>query len=181
MSTEVVIERAVDLLGESWASYSPCGTYRYELVRRWGSGPLLRFVMLNPSTATHLVDDRTVARCRRRAQDLGYAGLLVQNMFAFRATKPAALRRADDPVGPGNDAVLGRPSEPVAATVVAWGIHGALHGRSTAVLDVLPGDVTCLGITRDGHPRHPLYVAGAQPLIPYHADAADRLALVEQP
>ncbi|HRK24635.1 MAG TPA: DUF1643 domain-containing protein [Beijerinckiaceae bacterium] len=91
---------------DSEALYSPCGAYRYLLTRRWGEGGLLLYVMLNPSTATEERNDPTIERCERRARMLRHGGLAVANLFGFRATYPADLRAAPDPVGPENDAVL---------------------------------------------------------------------------
>ncbi len=65
--------------------------YRYQLRRVWGPGPLVLFVMMNPSTADPLVDDPTVAKCGRFARKCGYGGLLVGNTFAYRATDQARL------------------------------------------------------------------------------------------
>lgn len=90
----------------SEAVYSDCQTYRYALTWQWAPGPRLLWVMLNPSTASELVNDPTVERCERRARALGFGGFRVVNLFALRATDPRALRLADDPVGPGNDPAL---------------------------------------------------------------------------
>jgi hypothetical protein len=46
--------------------------------------------------------------------------------------------------------------------------------RAAAVTRLLAGhDLWCLGTTREGHPRHPLYVAGRQPLVRWRPPAAD--------
>jgi hypothetical protein len=169
---ELVVEHAPDLLSESWASFSPCGTYRYELVRRWGSGPLLRIVMLNPSTATHFRTDPTVTRCCLRARRWGYPGVLIDNLFALCATDPAQLRTNPEPIGRANDHLLRHPSEPVALTVVAWGAHGTYRNRAADVLPLLAGPLHCLGTTRGGQPRHPLYLAADEPLVRYHPSPA---------
>jgi hypothetical protein len=42
-------------------------------------------------------------------------------------------------------------------TVAAWGTHGRLLNRSAVVADMLD-EPLCLGTTRHGEPRHPLYV-----------------------
>jgi hypothetical protein len=158
------------ILGSDTALLSACGTYRYELTR----GPLNRpavFVMLNPSTADAAIDDPTIRRCRGFARAWGCGGLVVVNAFALRATNPAALRTHPDPVGPYNDTVLAtlgiREHGPV---VVAWGVHATLHDRDKRVLALLRGagvEPMCLGVTKDGHPRHPLYVRGATTPVPY--------------
>ncbi len=157
-----MIERHADQDGQrSIAYYSPCGTYRYGLERIWGEGPALLFVMLNPSTATEEKNDPTIERCQRRAIQLGFGTLKIANLFAFRATLPTDLRKADDPEGPENAALLGQWSGKAQMTIAGWGTHGALLGQGTRVAPLLNGDVRHLGLTKDGHPRHPLYVSYA--------------------
>lgn len=140
------------------AVLSPCGTYRYELARRWSNGPLVSWIMLNPSTADADADDPTVRRCIRFAQSWGYGGLVIRNLFALRATDPAALDRHPDPVGPDNDTYLARCAHEE-LTVAAWGARGGPRGQ--AVLNLLDrhGVLPCqLAATSDGQPRHPLYL-----------------------
>lgn len=151
------------------AVYSACGRYRHALHRRWGPGPVLGWVMLNPSTATETQDDPTIARCLARARALGFGGIAVGNLFAWRATDPAALRGIADPLGAGADAALLEATRNAARIVCAWGNHGALLGRGAQVLDLLRATgrpLQHLGTTAQGQPRHPLYVALTKPLIP---------------
>jgi hypothetical protein len=105
-----------------WADLSPCGTYRYLLGRRIGGGDRVGlWVMLNPSTADANEDDATIRRCIGFARREGCGLLEVVNLFAYRATDPAALRLADDPVGPANDHFISKAVERAALVVVAWG------------------------------------------------------------
>lgn len=151
------------------ARISPCGQYRYELSRIWGEGPVLSFVMLNPSTADASVDDATIRRCLSFAKRDGFDGLRVVNLFAFRATDPSVMARAVDPVGPENDAyLLDLFMTDGPAVVAAWGAGGGLHGRDVAVrrlAGMMGVDLLCLGATQNGSPRHPLYVRADQPLV----------------
>lgn len=153
----------------SHAVYSACGLYRHALHRRWGAGPVLGWVMLNPSTATEAQDDPTIARCMARARALGFGGIAVGNLFALRATDPQSLRRAADPLGAGADAALVQALADAAQIACAWGNLGALNGRAGQVLALLRATglpLAHLGLTLQGQPRHPLYVAAAAPLIP---------------
>ncbi|MBV2360182.1 DUF1643 domain-containing protein [Thalassococcus sp. CAU 1522] len=143
----------------SRALYSPCGAYRYGLERRWAAGRGLLCIMLNPSTATEAANDPTIERCQRRAVALGFGAVRIANLFGFRATRPADLKRAADPVGPANDALLAQWTAEADMVLAAWGVHGALAGRGRRVAAALRGDVRHLGLTRDGFPRHPLYVS----------------------
>lgn len=148
---------------QSEAVYSACGRYRYLLTRVWDpAGGRALFVMLNPSTATEVQNDPTVERCERRARALGYGAFRVTNIFAFRATDPRVMRAAADPVGPENDAAIAVSATDWADLVVcAWGTHGAHLGRGPAVERLLRASgrpLHHLGLTKDGHPRHPLYI-----------------------
>ncbi|ROU02855.1 DUF1643 domain-containing protein [Histidinibacterium lentulum] len=155
----------------SVAVYSPCESYRYLLTRTWTpAGARALFVMLNPSTATEVQNDPTVERCERRARTLGFGAFRVTNIFAWRATDPRVLRQVADPVGPDNDAAIAMSAtEWVRAgtadrIVCAWGTHGAYLDRGQKVARLLGASGHPLhhfGLTREGHPRHPLYVGYA--------------------
>ncbi|MGB3553312.1 MAG: DUF1643 domain-containing protein [Jannaschia sp.] len=150
----------------STATYSACERYRYDLTRVWEPDlPRVAFVMLNPSTATELANDPTVERCERRARALGYGGFRVTNIFAWRATDPRDMRAQDDPVGgPANDAAIREAALWADATICAWGTHGAHLGRGPAVADLLRATgrpLRHLGLSKAGHPKHPLYIGYA--------------------
>lgn len=159
------------------------GPYRYTLSRSWESGRgTVNVVMLNPSVATHEVDDPTIRRCTELARAWGYRRLVVTNLFAYRATEPAALRLAPDPIGPENDWHLRNSAwQDAEAVVVAWGAHGSYLGRARSVVAMLTGGPRavgaprCLGVTKGGQPRHPLYVASGTPLQLYSIDALPRI------
>ena len=157
-----------DLLLRRTAQISPCGLYRYRLTREWSDMPLLPFVMLNPSTADAEEDDPTIRRCMAFGRREGAGGIVVVNQFAFRATNPDALRTAADPFGPDNDAALQETGREAAAmrvpVICAWGAHGGHSNRHIVLLMQTGARLMCLGRTKNGHPRHPLYVRGDQPL-----------------
>ena len=143
------------------AIFSQCKKYRYVLTREWSADlPSVLFVALNPSTADATIDDPTVRRCVAFARDWGYGGLLIANLFAFRSPDPRKLTSTHDPIGPRNDWWLTRLSSQSAITIAAWGVHGSISNRAHAVLPKLR-NVHHLGLTREGHPRHPLYLSGA--------------------
>lgn len=153
----------------SSAVYSPCESYRYLLTREWapGQGRAL-FIMLNPSTATEIQNDPTVERCERRARALGFGAFRVCNIFAYRATDPRVMRTATDPVGPLNDAAIRESTTWADRIICAWGTHGAHLGRGAQVATLLRATgqpLWHLGLTKDGHPKHPLYIGYAvQPM-----------------
>jgi hypothetical protein len=137
------------------------GEYRYTLTRVWNSAlPTITFVLLNPSTADAAQLDPTLRRCVGFAKRDGYGGMIILNLYAFRTKDPKVMMAAADPVGPDNDRVLASASGIV---VAGWGTN-ADAARVARALALLPG-LHALGLTKDGHPRHPLYVPAAAPLI----------------
>ncbi len=181
---------------EARALFDETMTYRYLLERDWhdvervpmfdgarpvsidfhGSMRTVTFVMLNPSTADALKNDRTVARCMDFAKRWGFKRLRVVNLFALRSTFPGVLKTHPEPTGGiDNDhhiIAAARESEKV---IAAWGTHGVNGGRrDLAVVKLLRefghvhGDkLQALRITKDGHPEHPLYIPAATEPIPF--------------
>jgi hypothetical protein len=151
------------------AYLSTCGNYRYALERVWDKRvPAVLFIGLNPSIADAEVDDPTLTRCIKFARAWGYGGLLMGNLFGYRATDPKQLTRISDPVGPENDEWLVRLRSGVQLAVAAWGFRGALHGRASTVAERM-GKLHCLGTTQSGAPRHPLYVRAITMPVPWTA------------
>ncbi|MBN8293577.1 DUF1643 domain-containing protein [Rhodobacter sp. NTK016B] len=147
----------------STALYSSCESYRYMLTRIWEpEGRRVLFVMLNPSTATEVQNDPTVERCERRARALGFGAFRVCNIFAYRATDPKVMRAQPDPVGPANDAAIVESADWADTIVCAWGTHGAHLARGPqveALLRATGKPLFHLGLSKAGHPKHPLYIA----------------------
>lgn len=163
------------------AVISECGLYRYELRRVWDEQkPLCAWIMLNPSTADAEQDDPTIRKCIGFAQRWGCGGILIGNLFAFRATKPRDLWKADDPRGPNNEFHLERIIESTPALILAWGgmpNRSAFQRAARALYPhqvmtrVLPGGSrpVCFGRTQGQYqqPRHPLMLAYTTALVPY--------------
>lgn len=113
---------------------------------------------LNPSTADARREDPTIRRCIRFARDWGGAGLVVVNLFAYRATYPVDLKAAPDPIGPRNDYWIRRIAAQAQIRVAAWGNHGMFMDRAAKVQRILRGKLCCLRQTAAGQPAHPLYL-----------------------
>jgi hypothetical protein len=125
--------------------------------------------MLNPSTADHTIDDPTIRRVSRFTARFGGTELVVINVFAWRATNPTELAKADDPVGPWNDHAWAMLKDESALVVAAWGASAppALAGPVRAAHAALvERGALCLGLTQVGHPRHPLYLPADTALVP---------------
>lgn len=166
--------RPLDLPGRPSAAavLSPDGRYRYRLTRRWAAaGPVVRWIMLNPSTADANRDDATIRRCVRFTRRWGYSALVVHNLYALRATDPRELALAVDPVGPDNDRYLRGDVEShldIDLTVCAWGAHPAAAHRAGPVLELLAAAGVrphALALTASGAPGHPLYLPGDAALV----------------
>lgn len=157
--------------------FSPCERYRYLLGRCWDtSRPSCAWLMLNPSTADAMRDDPTVRRCRRLADSWGYGSLEVINIFSYRSTDPAQLRRQSDPVGPHNDRWIRRVARRADLLVCAWGEHGALNNRDARIAELLASipDARAVGVNASGRPKHPLYVARTVEPKPFRLAALGR-------
>lgn len=76
-----------------WAIFGRDGRHRFALGRRWGSGPTLGWVMLNPSVAGADSDDPTIRRVVGFSRSWGAGSAVVVNVFSQVATKPADLER----------------------------------------------------------------------------------------
>ena len=149
------------------AHFSRCGQYRYQLSRCWDpTMSRCTFIGLNPSTADANTNDPTIRRVISFAQEEGFGGVIVCNLFAFRATRPEDLKASIDPVGPRNNFWIRRSIAESDLTVVAWGNHGTFNNRAARVLRYLTGPM-CLGTTSLGQPKHPLYLAKTTSLRPY--------------
>jgi len=143
------------------AKLSDCRVYRYALWRTWDdSKPRVMFIGLNPSTADETTDDATLVRCINYAKSWDYGGVCTANLFAFRATDPADMKRASeagwDIIGQENDRWLKRLAREAELIIAAWGNDGALYGRSSEVIRLLP-EMYCLKVNKSGEPAHPLY------------------------
>ena len=162
------------------AIFSPCRRYRYVLLRNWDSSrPTLLFIGLNPSTADETVNDPTMRRCLGFANAWGYGGMIVTNVFGYRATKPTDLREAKDPIGPECDRWIATLCDYVMLqdgtahgkdVILFWGNHGKLLGRDRTILPLIQSIVPhphCLAITKQNQPSHLLYLRKSLKPIPY--------------
>jgi hypothetical protein len=151
--------------GPTGAQFSSCRRWRYLLWRRWDEQkPAANFLMLNPSTADEMKLDPSCTRARNYAEKWGFGGLVVTNLFGWRATDPDEMKAVRDPVGKGNDAAILHAARACAVVVCAWGNHGLHMDRSAAVLKKLKEAgirLNYLKLNSSGEPAHPLYLPGS--------------------
>ena len=158
------------------ADISPCGQYRWWLRRTLptGDGQVICFLMLNPSTADDTTDDPTIRRCLGFVRTWDASTLSVRNLYPYRATHPRALAQATDPCGGTRGLTELLAGCTAHVTIAAWGAHPLAMHRAHEVLPLLRAHLGakplwCLGMTKHGAPRHPLYVRRSQILIPFYA------------
>jgi hypothetical protein len=147
------------------AVISPCGAYRYRLWREWDDEKsTVLWIMLNPSTADGTFDDPTIKRCIAFSQREGFGSMFVGNLYAFRSTDPRIMLRkgAQEARGPDNAIHLWDMATLAVRVICAWGTPG---GTSMPPLPFV--ETCCLGRTKHGAPRHPLYLPADTPLEPF--------------
>ena len=148
------------------AELSADGKYRWWLRRTFEDGKgVVCFIMLNPSTADANIDDPTIRQCMGFAHRWGYRTLSVRNLFPYRAANPRKLLTACDPIGSdrgNNELAAGFTAELV---VAAWGTWVPFERDKEAIQLSRGREMKCLGVTKNGNPRHPLYVRWDQELI----------------
>ena len=145
------------------AIISDCGQYRYELHREWDKkkGKVL-FIMLNPSTADGLNNDLTTIRCINFAKKWGCGGIMIGNIYPFRAKRPKNLKKwlneghdyAFWKSGYDNEKHVRDMAQQADIIVCAWGCN--YKGGIPDWVEEL-GDLHYLELCDDGiTPKHPL-------------------------
>lgn len=135
--------------------------YRYWLSRYWDNNKnILAWIMLNPSTADHKIDDPTIRRCINFADSWDFGGIIVINLFAFRSKDPKDLKKVPDPIGPDNNYFMKKIIKDCKMTVAAWGNGGQYLKRDEEVKKMFP-DLLCLKKTISNQPCHPLYLSSS--------------------
>jgi len=171
-----------DLLTKGYAAFSPCMTYRYDLVRVWDDTlPTFMVIMLNPSTADAEKDDPTTRKCLRYARENGCGRYVAVNLFAFRSPEPKVMKAREDATGGSIAALyilrhLEIARESKGFIVVAWGNDGEHQGQDSAMLEQLWArhfNPLCFGVNeKTGMPKHPTYIANGLSLIRYKRPTA---------
>lgn len=166
-----------DRIIESSAYFSPDRVWRYWLKRVWDPAlELLCVIALNPSTADEKVNDPTIAKLIEFAKLWGYGGLMMMNLFGYRATDPddmhAYAKAGGDAVGAENDETI--IAQTKGRTVLcAWGADPMALGRDVHVYKLIADrKLICLGTNKGGSPKHPLYLAYTTPTVVFTMKAA---------
>lgn len=173
--------------GSAGAEFSVDRVYRYKLWRTWGHGRLVCFLMLNPSTADETDLDPTLRRCRGFAKAWEFSGFVVVNLFAVVSPDPRVLLTQQDAAGDlPRETTLGRvvtnlmviqdEVQLAGRVVVGWGAFPEARERAERVTRLIRSygvEPHCLGTTRGGHPKHPLYLASNTALVPFASNSTE--------
>lgn len=147
------------------AIFSTSKKHRYLLSRIWNQEKgIICFIGLNPSTADENIDDPTIRRCIRFTDSWGYGGIYMLNIFAYRATKQKNMYEADGQIGIANDAYIKTYSKMSVLSIIAWGAEPnysydkmMFNLRVEKILPLIHNP-HYLALTKNGQPRHPLYL-----------------------
>ncbi len=161
---------------KSSASFSSCKKYRWGLTRLISDSKReLIFIGLNPSLATGKANDRTLCRLISFTKSWGYGSLKVINLFALISKEPNILKYCKDPIGLKNDYELKKSIRYWSKNFqcdlwIGWGLKGEIMDRHNKILKMIKDESTrdplVIGLSKNGHPLHPLYVSKKKKLYP---------------
>lgn len=166
-----------DVIGRA-QFWGPNDCYRLWLSRDWSDDSLdqrgVLFIGMNPSTADASVNDPTIGRETFFARREGFKRFAKCNVMDYRATAPKDLRAPGVvPCSDMNLPVIREYAAKASMTVCCWGsLHPVLRRFGDDVETMLRSDgreLLCFGTNADGGPKHPLYLRGDTPLIPFEA------------
>lgn len=157
------------------AQFSECKRYRHVLTRCWTNdifaNPVL-WIGMNPSTADTHADDPTVRKEVKFSMRWGASGYIKCNVMDYRATKPRDLRNAGVPPRSAHNLPTIKEYAPRAERIVIC--YGVLHktlqryaDETVAMLHGMGCKLWCFGLSKEGHPLHPLYQLDAAELVPF--------------
>lgn len=142
-------------------------------------GPVGLIIALNPSRAgaSDEETDHTITKEKEYARRWGWSGFWKANLFTHIETYSAKLKEVayDTAVGRYGTVVL-EAMIPLAPVIVCcWGSAVPKHKlhRIAAVCQRIrlmkrpEAPVMCFGVSKDGHPLHPLRLAYDTPLVPF--------------
>ena len=149
--------------------------HRYYLSRIWDdSHSKILFIGLNPSKADDVEDDNTVRRLITFSQSWGFGGFYIVNLYSFIATEPEDMIRwyymrtnkMQRALFKQNMEYALRYARICSMTAFCWGAGIPNEEASTRYIRTFR-DAYCFGHTKDGHPKHPLFLAGNTELIKF--------------
>lgn len=115
----------------------------------------------SPSTSSAIISS-----CGLFSRASGFGGLVLVNLFAWRATDPRDLIFNPDPVGPENDYRIAEAVHDAPMVICAWGTKGGARAKQV-LQDLYPVPLHILRLTKGGHPEHPLYLPASLRPVPW--------------
>jgi hypothetical protein len=154
---------------------TPESRWRFGFGWTWAQGPTLLYIGVNPSWGTADKPDATMIKWRGIAVHNGFGSYTAGNPFAYRASDPKELTKdlaAEAAVGGWmNEEALAGMIERADVIVPCWGVVPKPLWRIVSKLELqleASGKVLMtLGRTKEGFPRHPLYLAYRTKLEPW--------------
>jgi hypothetical protein len=156
LSKPKVSERTPETI-ERVSDWSSCGRRRYRLGRFWTSGPIACVIGLNPSVANEQIDDPTNRRLICLLCDLGFGGYWLVNLIAESTPYPHQLGRSSRRLSIANRQIIEHAICVSDQTILAWGAGGIRCGFRYRLVQSI-NEPQCFGCTKDGEPKHPLYL-----------------------
>lgn len=151
--------KTIDLTSPTGAIFSDDWRHRYILWRLWSqSRPLMGQVGLNPSTANSTHNDPTIKRSMTRANNAGYGGLIMVNLYSLISTDPKLLLKNEHSVDKMTNLYISAMVNITDRQLCMWGSFKEAKHRAASVYDMLKNPY-CLGLNSDGEPKHSLYVS----------------------
>ena len=151
----------------SGAIFDQWREHRLYLWRIWDRHlPMIMFIGLNPSTADEELNDQTIRNGIGFSRNWGYGGIFMCNLFTLVSKDPDELNKRQ-PLCIGSDLPMRVIRKRVDKAVACWGglVRGICKGGDRVeriIWDHSP--LYCLGKTKDGDPKHPLYIPYSQEL-----------------
>jgi len=156
-----------DLIQRRLNIFSARGRYRFRLEHRWGEGPAVLCIMMNPSLAGSVKEtDMTTEKCKRIWNHHGFAAHVAMNLWPFINPDPRIMKdhisnlseRSRARLIELNDGFILEEAGNVAKVVIAWGaeFHDPRGLEVARKLNLAGHDLWCLGTNNDLSPRHPL-------------------------
>lgn len=128
---------------ETTAIYSDDQKYRYVLRKVWDDAlPMATFIGINPSDATELFMDKTVMNLINHLMKIGgYGGVIIVNLFAFRAKKQKELSNRSDLLEQCNTQYIIEALEHSKLTIIGWGRDAENNSNYRVIIDSVKADL----------------------------------------
>lgn len=141
-------------------------------VRPMFGGPVVALIGVNPSTADATENDATIRKDLGFGEIHGWSRLIKANKFTYRATDVRELKSVTKPNHTNADYYLQSICGEADILLPCWGplskLPKNLRGRWREVLEIMRASgkpIMCLGVAKDGQPRHTLMLPYSTPLV----------------